>query len=116
MGKRKGSHGAGTWSFPGGWMRHGESFLDTARREAKEETGLEVSRVEVIDAISTVFKDRDVHSVTVVLLVNSWQGFPLPRESNKLEGNWQWFSLKDLPSPLFEPINPDRIRDLLLST
>lgn len=35
--KRFGKHGSGTWSIPGGWMEHGESFFDTAVREVKED-------------------------------------------------------------------------------
>jgi 8-oxo-dGTP diphosphatase len=43
--QRQGAHGAGSWSVPGGHLEFGESFEDTARREAREETGLEISNV-----------------------------------------------------------------------
>jgi 8-oxo-dGTP diphosphatase len=45
MQKRQGSHGEGTWSCPGGHLEFGESFKDTARREVKEETNLEIDNV-----------------------------------------------------------------------
>lgn len=46
--RRKGSHGAGKWSTPGGWMDKGEWPADAAVREVKEETGLDVSVVDNI--------------------------------------------------------------------
>ncbi|CAE7175065.1 Nudix hydrolase 1 [Pyrenophora teres f. teres] len=41
---RLSSHGAGTLQLPGGHLEHGESFSDTAVREVREETGLEVGK------------------------------------------------------------------------
>lgn len=40
--KRAGSHGAGTWSVPGGWVDYGESMLEGCAREVREEVGLDV--------------------------------------------------------------------------
>lgn len=39
------SDGRGQWSFPGGWIEHGESARDAAVRECEEETGLFVRAV-----------------------------------------------------------------------
>ena len=48
LGLRRGSHGAGTWSFPGGHLDHGESAEACASRELYEETGLEATNAHVV--------------------------------------------------------------------
>ncbi|QEC50456.1 NUDIX domain-containing protein [Baekduia soli] len=44
--------GAGLWTFPGGFVDLGESVEDAARREAREEVGVEVDIVGLIGVYS----------------------------------------------------------------
>jgi 8-oxo-dGTP diphosphatase len=104
MGQRAGSHGAGTWSIPGGWMEWGETFLAAAQREVREETSLDVRRVTVIGAANAVFADEDVHSVSILLLARAWSGTPANCEPHKLAGEWRWCDVDRLPTPLFRPL------------
>jgi len=76
MGRRKGSHGAGTWSIPGGWMEHNETFIEAARRELKEETDLHLEAGHVVDAANALFPERDLHSVTILIWATSWLVLP----------------------------------------
>lgn len=63
------SHGAGTWSFPGGWMEEGERPWETAVRETYEEVGLAVlpTVADVYPATSQHFPEQGVHSVCLMV-------------------------------------------------
>ena len=47
----------GEWSVPGGLLELGEKLRDGVRREAREETGLEVEPGEVLDVFASIFAD-----------------------------------------------------------
>ncbi|GAP88167.1 putative nudix domain-containing protein [Rosellinia necatrix] len=98
VGKRKGSHGAGTWAFPGGHLEMGESFFTCAEREGLEETGLHIRGVKVVATTNDVFDAASKHYITIfVLCVLEGEGDAEPRtmEPNKCEG-WHWMSWNQL--------------------
>jgi 8-oxo-dGTP diphosphatase len=47
----------GEWSIPGGTLELGESLQEGVRRELREETGLEVRVLELIEVFDRVFPD-----------------------------------------------------------
>ncbi|KAL2002956.1 hypothetical protein VTN02DRAFT_5429 [Thermoascus thermophilus] len=91
LGKRKGSHGAGTWAFPGGHIERNESFEDCAKREVFKETGLTVSNVRFLTATNDIMEADDRHYITIFVecTVDGPNAQPQLREPNKSEP-WEW--------------------------
>ncbi len=48
----------GWWSVPGGALETGESLADAVRREVREETGLEVRPVRVLEIFERIVRDE----------------------------------------------------------
>lgn len=63
IGRRKGSHGAGTIQLPGGHLEFKESFEKCAIREVYEETGLTLSTVEFATATNDVMIGDTIFSL-----------------------------------------------------
>ncbi len=102
LGRRKGSHGAGQWSFPGGHLEYGESVEECARRELLEETGMRALSIKLGTWTSDVI-ERNKHYITLFAFVDRFEGEPQLLEPDKCEG-WYWFSWDELPDPLFPPL------------
>jgi len=63
------------WAIPGGFIERGESAEACARREALEETGLEVTLLEQFHVYSAPERDPRHHTLTVVFIGRA-QGTP----------------------------------------
>lgn len=93
FGKRKGSHGQGTWALPGGHLELHESFEECARREVLEETGLELGEVQFMTATNSPRIDGSKHYITIFMVASlaNPEAQPQILEPNKCEG-WNWMS------------------------
>jgi len=83
-------------------MEFGESFEQTARREAMEETGLEIQNVRFAAVTNDVFQDDNKHYVTVWVLSDASSGEPSITEPDKFIDQ-RWIDIDALPEPLFMP-------------
>jgi len=100
MQKRQGSHGEGTWSLPGGHLEFGESFEETAKREVKEESDLNIKNVRFGAITNDHFVDENKHYVTVWMLSEWESGEVKNMEPQKCTAQ-TWNTFDDLPKPLF---------------
>ncbi len=58
----------GAYALPGGFVDIGETVEDACRREVREETGVEISDLELLGIYSDPKRDPRGHSVSVVHL------------------------------------------------
>lgn len=102
LGKRRNSHGAGEYSFPGGHLEYMESYKDCALREIAEECGIEVQNIH-FQYLANIKQYAPRHYVHIGLLAEWKSGEPQVLEPEKLE-HWGWYDLDNLPQPLFATI------------
>jgi len=103
LGLRRGSHGAGTWSPPGGHLEYGEEPAECVRREALEETGLDIGVPTFLGITNDIFEAEQRHYVTLFYRADESSGEPETREPEKCEA-WQWWPWDALPDNLFLPL------------
>lgn len=100
--KRKNAHGDGEYCGPGGHLEYMESIEECARRETREETGIEIKNIRFL-ALSNLKRYAPRHYVNIGLVADWKSGEPTIKEPEKTE-SWNWYELDQLPSPLFECI------------
>lgn len=95
LGRRAEPPALGQWSLPGGYVEGDEVLHEAVRREAREETGVEVAPGPVI-AVRSMVRERD-HDTYIVFLADYLEGDPTPddREFDRLE----WFDAARLADP-----------------
>src|ERR1051326_4404938 len=96
--KRKSAPFAGRWAFPGGFVDENEPLEAAARRELKEETGLEVESLEQLHAFGDPGRDPRGWTVTIAFIgrVDAGKVTPVAADDAE-EAEWH---LVDSPPPL----------------
>ena len=98
--KRKGVHGTGTWSTPGGHLDFGETPEQCAAREAKEEVGLDVIDIRFRSITNDIFDQQGRHYITIWMNGKSTSGEPTIAAEKEV-AEIGWFAWNAFPQPLF---------------
>lgn len=84
------------WALPGGFVDYGERVPHAAVREAKEETGLEVTLTDLLGVYSDPKRDPRRHTASVVYIGRA-EGAPAGGDD---AAEAQVFAVDGLPEPL----------------
>ena len=101
--KRKGVHGTGTWTTPGGHLDFGETPEQCGAREAKEEVGLDVGDLRFRAFTNDIFESGGQHYISIWMDGKSASGEPTIAAEEEV-AEIGWFAWDALPSPLFLPL------------
>ena len=101
--KRKGPHGQGSWSTPGGHLDFGETPEGCAAREVKEEVGLDVVDIRFRAVTNDVFDTTGKHYITIWMDGKTLPNDPIIAAEDEV-AEIGWFAWNSLPGPLFLPL------------
>jgi 8-oxo-dGTP diphosphatase/2-hydroxy-dATP diphosphatase len=102
LGMKKRGFGAGRWNGFGGKVSEEETVEDAAKREIKEEAGIEVKNLDRAGIIDFEFKDNSEIWQVHIFKSDDFSGEPAESE----EMRPQWFHVDEIP---FKEMWPDDI-------
>lgn len=89
LGKRRGSHFAGHYSFPGGHQDYGETWEECVLRETEEECGenfkIQVRNGRPIFVTNDLMPEYEKHYVTIFIVADYVSGEPINAEPHKCQ-------------------------------
>jgi 8-oxo-dGTP diphosphatase len=100
MARRMSGQRSGWFGWIGGKLEFGETLQQCARREAREEAGIEITNLRLLCISSIIVEDQ--HWIDVEFLADIAAGEPHAAAPDELI-DWAWYPIDDLPGPIFEP-------------
>ena len=95
LGHRASGFGINTWGLPGGHLEQGETILQAAARELKEETGITATEMRIA-TIGDPIGANNYH-LQIGVLVEQWSGSPVVTQPVEID-ELRFFPLSALPS------------------
>jgi 8-oxo-dGTP diphosphatase len=97
VGLRRSGAQPGTWGLPGGHIEFGETWQQCARRELREETGLDLTTARVAGVTEAITPHDGRHEITIFL-----EGEARGEVRNAAPAEhvrWEWHAWDAIPTP-----------------
>jgi len=95
---------ANSWSLFGGTIEKDEDVLDGVKRELEEETGIKSE-----DIIFKLFEEQITMGHTYYFFIGFCDGMKKCKLNDENQ-NWGWFTMENLPKPLFPTLYSSLVR------
>lgn len=85
----------GKWEFPGGSVEFGETCEAAIVREIREEAGIEIAVVELLEVVDHILAEEQQHWVAISYIARLVSGDPRVLEPTKIEA-FEWVRVEYL--------------------